>query len=83
MSGITGVEVRWVVVSKEHEDGDSVELADSRHLETVRTRCDTFDNGPGSVRWESDWCSLTQTWFVPAREGHSPRLIQITLAQAA
>lgn len=40
------------MITKEHEDGDSVELGDPRHLETVRMHCDVFDNRLRRVRQE-------------------------------
>jgi hypothetical protein len=35
VAGIPSVEMRRPVITKEHQDGDSVKLADSRHLSTV------------------------------------------------
>jgi len=40
---VADVEVRGIMVPEEHQNADSIKLADSRHRSNVRISCDMFD----------------------------------------
>jgi hypothetical protein len=62
LAGVADVEMRRIVVPKEHQDTDPVELADSWHNVTVRILCDTFDTALLDPRAGSMRCLPNRTY---------------------